>query len=131
VQEQQRKEIETMIAAELSPILLQISRLESRLIGIDGNGSGREGVLQRQDRALTAIHRNLSDQDTKLDTLLRRSTTWDKAAVMKGIRNWTIVLAALVGAMLAYLTYHHTFFPHEPIFSFIATSKSTTTADSR
>lgn len=99
-----------------------MSKLESRLIGIDGNGTGKEGVLQRQDKALVAIHSNLSDQDKKLDTLLTRSTTWNKANVLKGLRNWIIMLAGMVGVLLAYLTYHHTFFPHEPIFSFIAVS---------
>ena len=59
--------------AELrAEILPQLSEIKERIIGIDGNGTGRPGVIQVLDRKVDKINGKVDNVDGKVDLLLTR-----------------------------------------------------------
>lgn len=83
----------------------KLNKIERRIIGIDGNGTGQKGALQRQDDKLEELAGNQAVMTTKLDTLLHRSTSWDKASFWSAFKWWIGIIFALIGAVIGYLSY--------------------------
>jgi hypothetical protein len=92
--------ISAAVAAALVPIQRNQAELRERLIGIDGNGTGRIGVLQKQDEKMQAM-------DVKLDMLVNRSQSWNKKNVW-ALAKW--VAGGICGLALMLLSHwldHH------------------------
>lgn len=83
----------------------KLNKIEGRIIGIDGNGTGKKGALQRQDDKLEELAGNQAAMSTKLDTLLHRSKSWDKATFWKAFKWWIGLILALIGSVIGYLSY--------------------------
>lgn len=125
--EDARREVEDMIEVAVGKFHTQnlerfglIERgqgeLRERIIGIDSNGTGRRpGVLQRQDAVLAEMKTQQATMDTKLNTLLTRSTSWNKQEIWKAFRWFLMFLIAFIVMIIAYLTYHAQFHPREPL----------------
>lgn len=101
-----RKEIETMIAAHTlelhSQNVARFTRIEERIIGIDGNGTGREGALQRQDKVLASINADAKATRSLVYGLVHDKTS--RAKLLKALA-W---VAGLGGPALAtWLTHHY------------------------
>lgn len=89
----------------LTKIDVQQAKIEARIIGIDGNGTGREGALQRQDKELLLLKAGQFDMNIKLDTLLHRSSYWSKKGFWTTVRWGIPTIIALLSLMLAYFGY--------------------------
>jgi hypothetical protein len=120
VHEDLREEVKSMIAAEIGQMHNQnlnrfgliekgLSEMRERIIGIDSNGSGRRpGVLQRQDAVLGELKdgqekMKLGQEQMKsnIETLVRRSQSWNKKNVWE-LAKWIIGgLGALTSVLLA------------------------------
>jgi hypothetical protein len=135
VHEDQRKEIETMISAAVEKRhgenLQRFAEIRERIIGIDGNGTGRIGALQRQDAQLASIKSTVKDIGAKVDALTTAMTTWNKRDVLK-LAGWVFgTLIAMSAVAVAYMDYHAKYHAGEPLLSEHPTTASYTTSDSR
>lgn len=83
----------------------RLEKIEARLIGIDGNGTGRKGVLQRQDETLATLADGHVEMKKSIDILVHRSGSWDKATFYRNAKWWITILLALIGSVIGYLTY--------------------------
>ena len=96
---------------------------EERLDAIEKvlyRGNGTKSLTERMglvEQTMRRLELAVEDINPKLDTLLRRSTTWNKAEFWKTAR-WTVTtvlaLAAVVLSLLIYWRENH---PHESIIS--------------
>jgi hypothetical protein len=62
-------------------------------------------TLAQQDEKLAHLKVKSEESNDKLDTLLRRSTTWDKASFWSALKWWIGIIFALIGAIVGYLSY--------------------------
>jgi hypothetical protein len=74
--------VKAAIADLRAEILPKLARIEERIIGIDGNGTGREGAIQRLDTKVDGIAGDVSllvaNESTVRGALVQRQE--DKAA---------------------------------------------------
>jgi hypothetical protein len=99
-----------MIAADISTMHTQNlnrfasiergqSELRERIIGIDGNGTGREGALQRQDKVLARLVEGHAEMSDNITTLVNRSQSWNKKNVWE-FAKWVIGGLGALGTVL-------------------------------
>lgn len=90
---EQRKQVEDIVTVQLAnamqPVLRAQAETRERLIGIDGNGTGREGALQRQDKKLVEMSGQIEDVKTSVSTLVERSETVSKKKIWE-LAQWAI-----------------------------------------
>lgn len=93
-------------------IEMLLAEIRARLIGIDGNGTGKVGVLQRQDAVLAEqndrLERVQKSQDTlktKMETFIMQDATWDKKKVWEAVLKMFRVILVILGLILSYLMY--------------------------
>lgn len=98
--EQVRDMVSAMLGEALKPVLRAQAETRERLIGIDGNGTGREGVLQRQDKKLEEMSGQLAEVKDGQALLLTRSESWSKKAIWE-FAQWVIGGAGALGAAVA------------------------------
>jgi len=88
-----REEVQAMIGAKMLELhgqnLERFGRIEERIIGIDGNGTGREGALQRQDKVLKAIDAKVDQLGDNVATLVTATTTVRRDKVW-GVVKWLL-----------------------------------------
>lgn len=105
----ERRDVENMVdarlAAALGPLTSTVGDLRARIIGIDGNGTGRKGVLQRQDEKLQQLDDGQLHIIKQLGILTTRSETWSKAKFYKNLPVWLGIILSLIAAVIAYLAY--------------------------
>lgn len=98
----ERLEIQTMIDLAIQRFhgenVARLTKIEDRIIGIDGNGTGRIGALQRQDL-------KLSELDGKLNILVTRSETWSKKGVWSVVKWGIPIIITLLALLLSYAGY--------------------------
>lgn len=78
----ERDEVQTMVDLAIAKFhgenVVRMTRIEDRIIGIDGNGTGKKGALQRLDakvdQSLQHLGSKVDKVCTDVETLLRRST---------------------------------------------------------
>lgn len=92
----------------LSKILIFMEELKYRVIGIDGNGTGRTGALQRQDVKIAEVDAKIIDvstkqvaMDGKIDQLLVQTKNYSK----EDVKGWLRAILAILTILLGYLTY--------------------------
>ena len=104
-----REEVKSMIIAEVGVMHTQNlnrfgliersqSELRERIIGIDGNGTGREGVLQRQDKVLAKLEIGHEEMSRNIVTLVNRSQSWNKKNVWE-LAKWLLGGAGVLASM--------------------------------
>lgn len=104
--------------AHLNRIDVQNAKIEARIIGIDGNGTGRIGALQRQDLKLAELGDAQQQMDEKLDTVLtavHNLSSVDKKDIWDAVRWMFGTILVILGLMLGYMTYRVTAHPNLPI----------------
>jgi len=102
----------------------RLVKIEERIIGIDGNGTGREGALQRQDKVLKRI-------ETEVTKLVTASTSWNKRDLLHAAK-WVLATIISISAVaVAYMDYHAKYHAGDPLLSEHPTTASYTTSDSR
>lgn len=74
----------------------RLTKIEDRIIGIDGNGTGRKGALQRQDD-------KLEEMSGQLKTLLIRSETFSKKGFWTLVRWGIPIIITLLALILSYM----------------------------
>lgn len=142
MQEAQRKEVETMIEAAIGKyhgenlerfvgITKMLVELRQRIIGVDGNGTGSEGVLQRQDKAIDRLEAGQDGMSAQLTLLVNRSKYWNKADIWKAVRWFLMFLVALAAVCVSYMAYHATYHPHDPLITHNPLTSLNQSADSR
>jgi len=108
-------EVEDMIAAAIGNYhrenVARLSDIEGRLIGIDGNGTGKRGVLQQMGETLDEIKNDLKDTQRKVGVLTVSDTSWNKEKLLKGVGWFVVTLIAAAGVFIAGLTYWHSRHP--------------------
>jgi hypothetical protein len=89
-----------------------LAEIRSRLIGIDGNGTGKVGALQRQDKVLAAQNDKLEQMqvsqdklETKLENFITQDETWDKKKVWAGVVKMLRIILVILALILSYLMY--------------------------
>lgn len=97
--------VDARLAVLLGPLTGQVAELRTRIIGIDGNGTGREGALQRQDKKLQDLDDGQIHIIEQLRVLTTRSETWSKAKFYKSLPIWIAIILSLIGSVIGYLTY--------------------------
>lgn len=107
--------VSAMMGETLKPVLRDISEVRARIIGIDGNGTGREGVLQRQNKSIERLDEGQKFIIDQLHNLTNRSETWSKAGFWKGLRWMLATLIALLAVLMSYLGYRASQHPAEPL----------------
>lgn len=107
--------VSAMMSEALTPVLRDVSEVRARIIGIDGNGTGRKGALQRQDDKMEEIAETQREQGMKLDTLLHRSSSWDKKTVWRNVKWMFGIILTALGLMFAWLEYRAHTHPSQPI----------------
>ena len=115
-------------------IEMLLAEIRSRLIGIDGNGTGKVGVLQRQDAVLAEYNTKLGQmqksQDTlktKLETLITQDETWDKKKVWAGVVKMFRIILVILALILSYLMYRLASHPQGGVARNPAISENQTT----
>jgi hypothetical protein len=97
--------VDARLAAALAPLTSDVAELRMRIIGIDGNGTGREGALQRQDKKLQQLDDGQLHIIKQLGVLTARSETWSKAKFYKSLPIWLALILSLIGSVIGYLVY--------------------------
>lgn len=99
--------IDLAISRHHAENVVRLTRIEDRILGIDGNGSGRKGVLQRQDEKLEQMSGEIRDVKTDVaevkdgqNVLLQRSQSWSKKNVWE-FAKWIIGGAGSFAVVLA------------------------------
>lgn len=69
--------------------LERFGRIEERIIGIDGNGTGRVGALQRQDKMLQEICVKIEGIEDNIATVVTNTTTFARDKFW-GVARWLI-----------------------------------------
>lgn len=103
-----------------------LEALKQRIIGIDGNGTGKIGVLQKQDIVLAELKQNQKVIEKKLDDLSISLNTWSKARFWHNLRWLLVVLVTLLGVLISYMAYRTIAHPSAPL-AIHATNGSTQT----
>lgn len=105
----EREDVENMVdarlAAALGPITGGLAELKSRIIGIDGNGTGREGELQRQNTKLTNLDDGQKFMIEQLHTITTRQENWSKKKFWTLIRWGIPIIITLLALALSYAGY--------------------------
>ena len=97
--------VSAMIGEAMKPVLSLQAELRTRIIGIDGNGTGREGELQRQNTKLTALDEGQIFIIKELAEIKVSTQTWNKETFYKQLPVWVGIAFALIGSVIGYLTY--------------------------
>lgn len=86
--------IDLAIAKYHGENVARLTSIEARLIGIDGNGTGREGAIQRLEKKMdenTLVTNRLGDSVDRLST---SSRFWSKKSILSvGWAAFSIVIA--------------------------------------
>lgn len=104
-----REDIVNMIdarqAAAMRPVMEMLTELRIRIIGMDGNGTGSEGVLQRQDKKIADLDDGQKFIIQQLETINKHTSFWNKAKFYKGLPTWVTIIATVLALVVAYLAY--------------------------
>lgn len=102
--------VSAMVAASITPVLRDVSEVRARIIGIDGNGTGREGVLQRHGKQLddldegqVFIIEKLDEITDQLKTITTGQETWSKKKFWNLVRWGIPVIISLIVLLLTYV----------------------------
>lgn len=76
----------------------RLTKIDERLIGIDGNGSGRKGVLQKHGE-------QLEEMNGDIKTLLTRSENFSKKGVWAVVKWGIPTIITLLALLLSYYGY--------------------------
>lgn len=76
----------------------RLTKIEDRIIGIDGNGTGRKGALQFQND-------KLEEMSVKLNTLLVRSENLSKKSIWAVVKWGIPIIITLLALLLSYMGY--------------------------
>lgn len=137
-----REEIQSMIDATVSKNHLEnvnrltkitnwLTEIKERVIGIDGNGTGRIGALQRQDRKLEELvdnqellTKNQHEMNAKLDLFIHSANSWDKTSVISVLYQGFGSILVILGLIIGYITYRDAHRPEHPIAQHITSQNS-------
>jgi hypothetical protein len=113
------EEVKILIALAISEKhaenVARLTKIEERIIGIDGNGTGRIGALQRQDIKLAEIATNQSVMNSKIDKALHSATSWDKKSVINVLYQGFGSILVILGLIIGYITYRDAHHPKDHI----------------
>lgn len=105
----EREDLENMVDARLalaiSPLAAAIAKLETRIIGIDGNGTMREGELQRQNTKLVKLDEGQLYMIEQLHVITIRQENWSKKGFWAMIRWGIPIILTLLGLFFTYAAY--------------------------
>jgi hypothetical protein len=117
----ERKDIENMVnammAEALTPVRRDVSEVRARILNIDGDGSGRPGILQRQNEDMREIKESIKVLGGNVDTVLSQAKFYDKKNVWQGLRTLLGIIIALLGLLLGFLTYEKATHPNQSLIS--------------
>lgn len=124
--------VSAMMAQALNPVLTSMAEIRTRIIGMDGNGTGREGVLQRQDKSIARLDdgqvfiiEKLGGLSEQLHTLTTRQETWSKKKFWNWVKWGIPVIITLIALLLTYVTFRAS--SNRPIASIPTVSQNHTT----
>lgn len=92
-----------MIGDAMKPVLKSQEELRTRLIGIDGNGTGREGELQRQNKKLCDLDDGQKFMIEQLHTITTRQESWSKKKFWSLVRWGIPIIITLLALLLSYM----------------------------
>lgn len=95
--------VSAMVASAVTPVLRDVSEVRARIIGIDGNGTGREGVLQRHGKQLDLLDKGQLHIIEQLTVLTTRQETWSKKKFWNLVRWGIPVIISLIVLLLTYV----------------------------
>jgi hypothetical protein len=105
----EREDIENMVSAmvndAVNPLRQQVSEIRARIIGIDGNGTGQKGALQRQDDKLHDLDDGQKFIIGQLHGITTRQENWSKQRFWTLVRWGIPIIITLLALMLSYLGY--------------------------
>lgn len=104
----------------------RLTKIEQRIIGIDGNGTGKKGALQRQDAKLEELACAQKDMGSKLDTIIHQTNSWDKATVWEALKWMFGTILVILALILSYLGYRASQHSKEPIAQHASLSSTQT-----
>lgn len=117
----------------LSEIKTTQAEIRQRIIGMDGNGTGKIGVLQRQDMKLAELSEkqdmlesNQTAMNVKLDTIIHQTTSWDKAKVWEALKWMFATILAILSLILGYLGYRAIMHPQGAVAQHASLSSTQT-----
>lgn len=94
--------VDARLAVALGPVNAGLSELKSRIIGIDGNGTGREGELQRQNTKLTNLDDGQKFIIEQLHTIKSGQDSWSKKKFWNLLRWGIPIIITLLALLLSY-----------------------------
>lgn len=99
----ERKEVQDMVDLAIAKFhaenVVRMTRIEDRIIGIDGNGTGKIGALQKLDAKVEKVC-------TDVETLVRRSTSISKQSIVAVLGAIGIAAMGFVGSLAAEYVKH-------------------------
>lgn len=107
--------IELAIAQHHAENVQRLSKIEERIIGIDGNGTGRIGALQRQDIKLAELAAAQAIMVGKIDEVLHNTKSWSKESVINAVKWMFGTILVILGLIITYVAYRDAHHPKDPI----------------
>ncbi len=86
--------IDAAISARHLENVQRLTQIESRIIGIDGNGTGRIGALQKLELKVDKVC-------TDVETLVHRSTSIPKKVIFTALGAIGLTFVSVVGSLFA------------------------------
>lgn len=124
--------VSAMMSQALNPVLTSMAEIRTRIIGMDGNGTGREGALQRQDKSIARLDEGqvfiiekLGGITDQLHTITNRQETWSKKKFWNWVKWGIPVIITMASLTLAYIMYRAA--NNKPIASSPTVSQNHTT----
>lgn len=97
--------IDARQAAAMRPVMEMLTELRIRIIGMDGNGTGSEGALQRQDKKIADLDDGQKFMIKQLETINNHTSFWNKAKFYRSLPVWITIIVTVLALVVAYLAY--------------------------
>ena len=89
----------------LTKLDAMMEALIKRVIGIDGNGTGKVGVLQKQDIKLEELGDNQDRIEGKINDLIHASESFNKKKFWSNLKWGVTTIIALLVLILGFMVY--------------------------